>query len=157
MKCFQCSVWSSGYCSLGYCHVTVMHDIQDRHTARLTCVWTLEAQHGVVEHQQVCEPHGGTQVVEKVSNRIAEPPDGRQRALGVRHDDSEDTKHNPPAQESNAVVPGWLNQTLKGNRLRFFFLLVKRGRMPKKAVSVPFRLVASLNTIHVRLLRRSLS
>lgn len=94
----------------------------------------------MVEHQQVREPHGGTQVVEKVSNRIAEPLDGGQRALGVRHDDSEDTKPNAQTRESNAVVPGWLNETLKGNRLRFFSLLVKMGRMTKKAVSVPFRL-----------------
>lgn len=108
----------------------------------------------MVEHQQVREPHGGTQVVEKVSNRIAEPLDGGQRALGVRHDDSEDTKPNAQTRESNAVVPGWLNETLKGNRLRFFFPTRENGQDDEKS---SFGSVSSLNTLYVGVLWRSLS
>lgn len=54
----------------------------------LTCVEALEAQHRVVEDQQVGEPHGGAQVVEKVSHRVAEPLRGGQRPPRGRHDAS---------------------------------------------------------------------
>lgn len=51
----------------------------------LTCVRVAEAQHRVVEHQQVREPHGRAQVVEEVSHCIADLPEERQRAVCVRH------------------------------------------------------------------------
>lgn len=54
----------------------------------LTCVEALEAQHRVVEDQQVGEPHGGAQVVEKVPHRVAEPPRGGQGPPRGRHDAS---------------------------------------------------------------------
>lgn len=58
-------------------------------THSLTCVGVVEAQHGVVEHQQVGEPHGRAQVIQKVTHRVAQLPDDRQRApLAVRHDGS---------------------------------------------------------------------
>lgn len=54
----------------------------------LTRVEALEAQHRVVEDQQVGEPHGGAQVVEKVPHRVAEPPRGGQGPPRGRHDAS---------------------------------------------------------------------
>lgn len=56
-----------------------------RTTHGLTCTRVLESQHRVVENQQIREPHGGTQVVEKVPHRVAEPLQQRERAVRVRH------------------------------------------------------------------------
>ena len=52
---------------------------------RLTRVSVPEAQHRVVEDQQVSEPHRRTQVVQEVSQRIAELPGSGQGPLRVRH------------------------------------------------------------------------
>lgn len=39
----------------------------------------------MVEDQQVCKPHGGAQVIQKVSRRIAELAEERQGPLVGRH------------------------------------------------------------------------
>lgn len=39
-----------------------------------TCIGALEAEHGVEIDQQICEPHGGAQVVQKMSRCVTYPP-----------------------------------------------------------------------------------
>lgn len=52
---------------------------------RHTCVSVLEAQHWVVEHKKICEPHGRAQVVEKMPHCITQPSEDGQGFLYVRH------------------------------------------------------------------------